>query len=629
MNEKANTKSPKQKVRSGRGVIVLWVAVAGVLLAVAGSLLFFLLPSRRTDQTATNRNPGSEPARSSTSQTGSATPDRSQQIQPVAASVRGEAFARQGQWADSAKEALAEVTANPAERSPWSKAGVLLLLAGDGEEYRRLCGRMIEQFRGTTNVLEADVLCKTCLLRPDGADRSQLPSRVLIDEVEQARAQLQAHRWLYACLALLAYRDGKFEQAVDRCKQSLAINKGTLSDGALALLVQAMAQHQLKQADPARKALTQATAIIPHQLATLGSTDFQGTLPVSADVVGVDLLIAEVLRREAALLIHKDARRPVDAAALREKGLQLLKQGKPDEALTVLRQALEQEETHGQTHHLVGVILANQAKLDEAVREFRRAIELAPGFLPAHLNLGEVLYYQDKLEEARAVLNKVLERNAKIGPAHTLLGRVLLQEGKLDEADAAFNKALALNPRDGTARGVLAEVKRLQPLLPKLDRFLDGTEKPADNAQRLDLAQLCHYRRRFIVSARFYAEALDADATLRDDPAHLHRYNAACAAVRASQGDGDAEKLDAAERIRLRKQAIAWLRAELDIVTKVLAAASPAERPRLLPRLHHWKLDADLASLRDAERISKLPEDEQALLKGIWSDLDAALKRPR
>ena len=82
--------------------------------------------------------------------------------------------------------------------------------------------------------------------------------------------------------------------------------------GALALLVLAMAQHRLQQADRSRYSLAKATALIPHQLATLGSPDFKGPLPVGADVVGHDWLIAEILRREAALLILKDARRPPD-----------------------------------------------------------------------------------------------------------------------------------------------------------------------------------------------------------------------------------------------------------------------------------------------------------------------------
>jgi tetratricopeptide (TPR) repeat protein len=275
------------------------------------------------------RNP--QLVRSALTETRTAVAADSQTAQAAAGAVaRGTEVARRGQWSQAAKEALAEVAANPGVQNLWLKAAARLLLAGDIEGYRRLCGRMIEQFRGTADVYEADVLCKTCLLLPDVADHSKLPSKVLIDEVDQARTQPNVHSWFCACLGLLAYREGKFEQAAAYCVKSQEVSHRQGAEGALALLMLSMAQHQLKQADQARQSLAEATALIPHALATLGSPAFQGSLPVSADILGHDWLIAEILRREAALLIHKDASRPPDAAALRDRGSQLLNQGKAD-----------------------------------------------------------------------------------------------------------------------------------------------------------------------------------------------------------------------------------------------------------------------------------------------------------
>jgi WD40 repeat protein len=255
------------------------------------------------------RNPGLARAAVTESRpTGAAASQRARAA--AGAFARGEEFARRGQWAQAAAEALAEVAADPGERMLWLKAAPRLLLAGDGDGYRRLCAGMIERFRGTTDLFEADVLCKTCLLRAGGADRAHLPSRVLIDEVEQARALPQFHGYFLACLALLAYRDGKFEQAADYCVKSQKVNNRLGPDGALALLVQAMTQHHANKADLASRSLAEATALIPHELATLGSTGFRGALPVSAGIIGHDWLIAELLRREAGVLIRKDIRRP-------------------------------------------------------------------------------------------------------------------------------------------------------------------------------------------------------------------------------------------------------------------------------------------------------------------------------
>lgn len=364
------------------------------------------------------RNP--QLVRSAVTETKSAVAARNRLVQVAAgAFVRGREFARRGEWAKAAKEALAVVAAHPEDRMLWSKAAPLLILAGDIPGYRRLCGGMIEQFRDTTKAEEADSVCKMCLLLPNSADRSQLPSKILREAAEQDTTEPGYRRWFFACLALMAYRDGQFEQAADYSQKSLAINQKRGPDGALASLVLAMARHQLKQPNPAREALAEGTALVPYDLATLGSPEFHGSLPVSLGTVGSDWLMAEIIRREAALLIRKDASRPLDAAALRNRGLELYKQGKLDEALTALRKANELEDRHAQTHMMVGVILARQAKPDEAIRELRRAIEIAPDYPPALLNLGMILLDQGKLDEAITLLDKAVQlQKTQLGPDH-------------------------------------------------------------------------------------------------------------------------------------------------------------------------------------------------------------------
>jgi serine/threonine protein kinase/tetratricopeptide (TPR) repeat protein len=619
---------PEAKARPRRRTLVLCLAAACVLLMTAGSLLLFLLPPRPSDPAAPKGNPDLAREQSPVPPTQSPpTANTSSARAAAGAAARGDDFARRGQWAQAAKEALAEVAANPAERMLWSKAAPLLLLAGDLDGYRQLCGRMIEQFSGTTSPEQADSVCKVCLLLPGAADRSKLPSQVLVDGVEQGTARAAFRGYFCAGMALIAYRDGRFEQAVADGGKSLAVNNRRGPDGALALLVVAMAQHQLRQAESARQLLTEATALIPYDLATLGSPEFQGTLPVSPDAVGSDWLIAEVLRREAALLIHGNTRRPPDAAALRSRGLALFNQGKHDEALAAFRQALELEERHGWTHYLVGVILVGQEKSDEAIPEFRRAIEVAADYAPPYASLGVVLAGQGKTGEAIPLVQKAVELDPKFVYTHGILGELLLHQGKLDEAVSQLNKLIERAPQDASALQLRADALRLRGLLPKLNEFVDGTAEPADNGQRLDLARLCLYRQRYAAAARFYAAALDADPKLADDPTLDHRYSAACAAARAAHGDGDGAPLDAAARARLRKQAVAWLRAELEAAAKPLPAGPPAERTRLVIRRRQLRLDADLASLRDADEVGKLPDGERALLKTLWSDLDAALRR--
>ncbi len=94
--------------------------------------------------------------------------------------------------------------------------------------------------------------------------------------------------------------------------------------------------------------------------------------------------------------------------------------------------------------------------------------------------------------------------------------------------------------------------------------------KPADNAERVAIADVAYAVKQFAVAARLWAEALETDPKLGDDRQGLHRYGAARAAALAAAGQGkDESPLDDAAKVKLRGQALDWLKAELSAWTKV------------------------------------------------------------
>ena len=134
--------------------------------------------------------------------------------------------------------------------------------------------------------------------------------------------------------------------------------------------------------------------------------------------------------------------------------------------------------------------------------------------------------------------------------------------------------------------------------------------------------------RRRADGARFWAEALDADPKLGDNRQLQVRYNAACAAALAAAGQGkDDPPPDEAARAKLRGQALDWLKAELVTWGKVLDAAPRQIKAMIAPTLQHWKADTDLASVRDPEPLSKLPDDERKAWRGLWEEVDALKKK--
>ena len=94
----------------------------------------------------------------------------------------------------------------------------------------------------------------------------------------------------------------------------------------------------------------------------------------------------------------------------------------------------------------------------------------------------------------------------------------------------------------------------------------------------------------------------------------------------AGQGE-DTGKLDDKERARLRQQARAWLRADLALFTRQLETSQPADRGAVQQMVKHWQQDTDLAGLRDATPLTRLPAEEKQACIQLWADVAALLKK--
>src|SRR5262249_44479124 len=110
----------------------------------------------------------------------------------------------------------------------------------------------------------------------------------------------------------------------------------------------------------------------------------------------------------------------------------------------------------------------------------------------------------------------------------------------------------------------------------------------------------------------------------------FHRYNAARAAALAGCGQGqDADKLDAKEKARLRGRALAWLRADLEAMGRLLdKGADPARLAAGVGKvLRYGQADPGLAGVRGPEALAKLPEAERQPWQKLWKDVSDLLRR--
>ena len=213
--------------------------------------------------------------------------------------------------------------------------------------------------------------------------------------------------------------------------------------------------------------------------------------------------------------------------------------------------------------------------------------------------------------------------------------------GSEGQRRAWFDKSLEWikqnDPRDPDLRQIWAEAAELlgQPgpsetgpsLAERLPAVLKGMDQPRDAAERLAFARMAYDRESFGTAARLWAEAFAADPKLGSDREAQRLYHAARAAILAADGKGKDEPApDNAAKARLRAQALDWLKTELATFASVIGRAPPGQKTVLIRTVEDWKSTPEMAGIRDAEALKKLPEEEQMPWRTLWAGVDTLIK---
>jgi serine/threonine-protein kinase len=207
---------------------------------------------------------------------------------------RGDLWARTGRWKEAAADFSKLIELEPENHENYHLLAPLLVQSGDLDAYRRHCAQVAKRFGKTNDPTIAERMTKDCLILPSsGADLD-----IVADMADSAIAADPDHwgaTFFQFAKGLSEYRQGHFTSAVQRMQKVLATPGEFEFRDAEAHLVLAMAHHQLKQADEARAALAEGSAIIDAK-PKVGS----GALGVDWN----DWLIAHALRIEARDLIE-------------------------------------------------------------------------------------------------------------------------------------------------------------------------------------------------------------------------------------------------------------------------------------------------------------------------------------
>jgi serine/threonine-protein kinase len=293
-----------------------------------------------------------------------------------------------------------------------------------------------------------------------------------------------------------------------------------------------------------------------------------------------------------------------------------------------------------------------------AAAAFRKALALNPTGTAVIFGYSAQLLNMGRPADAAPGFARVLALKPNLAAAQCNLGHCLVQQGRFVEGRAALLRGHELGLKTPGWRYLSAEWVRNADQLIQLDNRLTairaGLARPTGSKEELQLALFCHYRKNLYGPAvQFYAAAFAGTPALAENPVQGYRTQAARAAAQAAAGQGqDADKLNVADRSKLRRQALDWLQADLQRLAQTTATyqrgdktvaqkpasfldklSGQAQKPgptdilRVCDRLQRWQTTPDLASLRDDKALARLPDAELKDWRKLWDSVHALDKQ--
>jgi serine/threonine-protein kinase len=305
---------------------------------------------------------------------------------------------------------------------------------------------------------------------------------------------------------------------------------------------------------------------------------------------------------------------------------------------------------------------ASGAELRRAVVLVDRAVAAGPKFpQPDHAYLqfvkGLAEYRQGRSRQAVPLLRESAALLPNRAGPRLALALAQFQSGSRKEARKTLAAAVrAYNwqaPQANHTTAWVSHVLRREAealILPNLPAFLRGQYQPQDNDERLALLGACQFRGLYAAAARLYADAFAADSNLADNLTTECRYRtlreehpdddrmeplntecrylaARCAALAGCGLGKDGARLSTEEQARWRRQARAWLQADLAVWARSLDSGFQADRDLARKMLTHWQVEPDLAGLREPQALDELSADERKDCLALWHEVRLVLKR--
>ena len=179
--------------------------------------------------------------------------------------------------------------------------------------------------------------------------------------------------------------------------------------------------------------------------------------------------------REAARL------KPSDATIQHDLGLACLEAGRIADAIVALRRSIASKPRYADAHFRLGIALEKLGDVGGAIGAYDRATELLPSLTEAWLRAGALVYTLGHRKEAIGCFRRAAETGGKTSLGRIGNARALLTEDRNEEAEQVLRQTIALDPQSAMAHDLLGN------LLSELGHFDEARDC---FQQAIDLAPL-------------------------------------------------------------------------------------------------------------------------------------------
>jgi type IV pilus biogenesis/stability protein PilW len=171
---------------------------------------------------------------------------------------------------------------------------------------------------------------------------------------------------------------------------------------------------------------------------------------------GTDLIRSGKVDEALPELQTADKMRPNFAETQAALGYYFRETGDTARAAEYFEKALALDHRNWSAHNYYGVMLFREGRYDAALKHFQAAVDIYPLNFQALTDSGAIELSRGNFDAARAFFKKAIEANPDYGEARFNLALIEAQDGKFAEAIAQYEKCVTITPDDPDTLGNLA-----------------------------------------------------------------------------------------------------------------------------------------------------------------------------